>query len=133
MEDFEIHPAGTGAELAKLRGEAHARYESYDESSSGTWTLIAPDGRQWQGQTPLAALSAEQSERIPADVALGRVLSAADEPDFAERHVQLGTFYGAKNTDDLIDKMEAHIARLQEKLSEREPNLYVAPKRAREG
>lgn len=83
----------------------------------GTWTLTAPDGRQWQADSPLRAVSLEQRERIPAEVALARVLALANEPDFAERHVQLGKFYGVPNTDALIDAMEAHIARLQEKVA----------------
>lgn len=56
---------------------------------AGTWTLTAPDGRYWEGMTPLAACGAEQSERVPADVALARILEAAkptpDEVD-AQRY-----------------------------------------------
>lgn len=40
-----------------------------------------------------------------------RVLADTGEPDFAERHLQL-----AKNVDELIDKMETHITRLQGRL-----------------
>lgn len=100
---------------------------------AGTWRLTAPDGRYWDGMTPLAACRAEQAERVPADVALARVLAMANEPDFAERHVQLGQFYAAANTDDLIDKMEAHIAKLQTKLAEKTPPFSFAPQRVREG
>jgi hypothetical protein len=55
------------------------------------------------------------------------------EPDFAERHAQLGKFYSAANTVELIDKMEAHIAKLQAKLAERTPPFNFAPQRVREG
>lgn len=82
----------------------------------GTWRLVAPDGREWQADSPMRCVSTEQRERVPADVALARILAAANEPDFAERHMQLATFYTAANTDDLIDKMERHIARLQGRL-----------------
>lgn len=51
----------------------------------GTWTLTAPDGRTWQADSPLRACSLEQRERVPAEVALARVLEVANEPDFAER------------------------------------------------
>ena len=32
----------------------------------GIWTLTAPDGRTWQADSPLKAVSAEQRERVPA-------------------------------------------------------------------
>ena len=82
----------------------------------GTWMLTAPDGRTWQADGPMRCVSVEQRERVPANVALARVLAAASEPDFVERHVQLGKFYAAGDTDELIDQMERHIAKLQEKL-----------------
>lgn len=100
---------------------------------AGTWTLTAPDGRQWQAGSPLRTVSLEQRERVPADVALGRVLAMASEPDFAERHVQLGKFYAATDTDDLIDKMEWHIASLQARLAKATPPFSFAPQRVREG
>lgn len=99
----------------------------------GTWTLTAPDGRQWQADSPLRTVSLEQRERVPADVALGRVLAMASEPDFAERHVQLGKFYEATDTDDLIDKMEQHIKRLQDKVAGLTPKFSFAPQIVREG
>ena len=95
--------------------------------------LTAPDGRMWQAESPLRCASREQRERVPPDVALARVLAAANEPDFAERHVQLGKFYGAANVDDLVDKMEAHILRLQEKLATKTPPFISAPSNPRGG
>ena len=82
----------------------------------GEWTLVRPDGKRYKADGPLKCVSVEMQERVPADVALARVMAAASEPDFAERHLQLAWFYNAKNTDDLIDKMEGHIARLQGRL-----------------
>lgn len=82
----------------------------------GVWRLVAPDGCEWEADSPIRCVRTEQRERVPAGVALARVLAFANEPDFAERHLQLATFYTAKNTDDLIDKMEQHIARLQGRL-----------------
>jgi hypothetical protein len=38
-----------------------------------------------------------------------------------------------QSTPDLIDKMELHIARLQEKLAARTPPFSFAPQRVREG
>jgi hypothetical protein len=100
----------------------------------GTWTLTAPDGRTWQADSPLRACSAEQRERVPPAVALARVMAMADEPDFAERHIQLGKFYSAKNTDELIDRMEGHILRLQEKVQMMTyPQPSARPQRVREG
>ena len=56
---------------------------------AGTWTRTAPDGRTWEASSPLHCCGAEQRERVPADVALARILEAAtqtpDEVD-AERY-----------------------------------------------
>ena len=86
------------------------------KAQEGTWTLTAPDGRTWQSDSPLGCVRAEQRERVPDEVALARIWAAVDESDFTERHVQLGSFYTVKNMEDLIDKMEGHIARLQGRL-----------------
>ncbi len=49
---------------------------------AGTWTLTAPDGRKWTADSPLRVVAQESRERIPASVALERVLTAAAEtPD----------------------------------------------------
>jgi hypothetical protein len=98
----------------------------------GTWVLVAPNGREYTGLSPIQALRAEQEERVPADVALANVL-AANEPDFAERHVRLSKFYQATNTDDLIDKMEAHITKLQNTVLGLTTPFSFAPQRVREG
>ena len=47
----------------------------------GMWKLIAPDGRTWEADSPLKAVSAEQRERIPADVQLARIAAALAEKD----------------------------------------------------
>ena len=99
----------------------------------GTWTLTAPDGQMWQAESPIRCVSQEQRERVPADVAMARVLAMANEPDFAERHVQLGEFYSAANTDALIDAMELHIAKLQAKVRTLTPAFSFAPSLVREG
>jgi hypothetical protein len=44
---------------------------------TGIWTLTAPDGRTWQAETPLRCCGLEQRERVPAEVALARILDAA--------------------------------------------------------
>lgn len=49
------------------------------EPQEGTWTLTAPDGRQWTGASGLMAAAAEQRERIPASVQLERIFAAVDE------------------------------------------------------
>jgi hypothetical protein len=45
----------------------------------GTWTLTAPDGRTWLAESPLRAAAAEGRDRVPAEVAIARVLRAANE------------------------------------------------------
>ena len=42
----------------------------------GTWTLIAPDGRRYEADSPIACCSKEQRERVPAEVALDRLCAA---------------------------------------------------------
>lgn len=86
------------------------------KSMLGTWTLVRPDGKQFEAESPIHCVRAEMDERVPPSVQLARVLAAAEEPDFAERHLQLAEFYAALNADDLIDKMERHIALLQGRL-----------------
>ena len=80
----------------------------------GTWTLTAPDGRTWQADSPLRCVSVEQRERVPANVAMARVVAMANEPDFAERHVQLGKFYDYRAGRDpaalaLLDAIKAQL------------------------
>lgn len=99
----------------------------------GVWKLTRPDGRVYEADSPLRCVAAERDERIPADVQLARILAAAAEPDFAERHVQLGKFYGAANVDDLVDMMERHITKLQEKQAATQPPFSFAPPHVREG
>lgn len=48
-------------------------------AQQGTWTLIAPDGRRWQGPSPLNVVSIERNERVPASVQLARLMYAANE------------------------------------------------------
>jgi hypothetical protein len=104
------------------------------KAMEGTWMLVAPNGKEYAADSPLRCLKMEMDERVPPSVALARVLAIADEPDFAERHVQLGKFYSAKNTDELIDRMEGHIARLQEKVQMMTyPQPSARPQRVREG
>lgn len=81
----------------------------------GTWRLVAPDGREWEAPSPLHCVRLEMLKRVPPSVQMARVLAAVEESDLAERHAQLGDFYGVKHADDLIDMMEKHIESLQRK------------------
>jgi hypothetical protein len=51
---------------------------------AGLWTLTAPDGRTYQADSPLRCCGLEQRQRVPADVAMARILRAASEPDDSE-------------------------------------------------
>lgn len=53
------------------------------KAQSGTWTLVAPDGRQWQGDSPIKVVRAEMRERVPAEVGLARILREALSPPAA--------------------------------------------------
>lgn len=48
------------------------------EPQEGIWTLTAPDGRQWTGESGLCAAAAEQRERIPPAVQLERIFAEFD-------------------------------------------------------
>ena len=55
----------------------------------GTWKLVRPDGRTYHASSPLACLRDEQQERIPPQVALQRIMDAADEPTQREKDMAL--------------------------------------------
>lgn len=97
----------------------------------GTWKLVRPDGRIYHADSPLRCASFEMSERVPPIVQVARVLAMANEPDFAERHVQLGKLYAAANTDDLIDKMDAHVVKLQNTVMALTTPFSFSPERVR--
>lgn len=67
--------------------------------------------------------------------ALAAIAAATKQPpvELATQHVQLGMFYDANTTDELIDKMEAHILRLQTKLADKTPPISFVPRPVREG
>ena len=75
--------------------------ESLDDAmkpQAGEWTLIAPDGRSWNAESPLRVCGKEQRERIPAEVALKRIFAAIDEE--AEPSPPADTPTEAQGTDD---------------------------------
>lgn len=43
---------------------------------AGTWTLTAPDGRQWTGDAPVRCVTAEVNDRIPPLIGLARIKRA---------------------------------------------------------
>lgn len=49
---------------------------------AGTWTLTAPDGRQWVAEDPLKCVIAEGNDRIPALVQLARIRCGIDGVDW---------------------------------------------------
>ena len=50
---------------------------TYPAAQVGTWTLTAPDGRQWTGKSPLDLAGQENAERIPAEERLRRIMDGA--------------------------------------------------------
>ena len=46
----------------------------------GTWVLVAPNGREYTGPSPIQALRAEQAERVPAHVAVQRIMAEVAYP-----------------------------------------------------
>jgi len=45
----------------------------------GTWLLIAPDGREFFGDSPIKCVHAEINTRVPPEVALGRIARSLKE------------------------------------------------------
>jgi hypothetical protein len=54
---------------------------STPKAQTGTWTLTAPDGRQWVGASPLKAAAVELRERVPINVAIERINDALEMTD----------------------------------------------------
>ena len=52
--------------------------------------MTAPDGRKWEGDSKLRVMILESDERVPATIALERIMAVLDEP----------------NTDDLLDDLQ---------------------------
>ena len=48
-------------------------------AETGIWSLISPSGKQFSGESPLAAVRSEINERVPATVQLERILAANNE------------------------------------------------------
>jgi len=46
------------------------------KAQQGIWKLIAPDGREWWGESPLTIVAMEQRERVPEEVAVERILDS---------------------------------------------------------
>lgn len=44
------------------------------KAQEGIWTLIAPDGREWTGDSPLRVAAIEMRERVPDEVAAIRIM-----------------------------------------------------------
>ncbi len=54
--------------------------EDTQKAQKGTWTLIAPDGRKWQDESPLKVAAKEMRERVPERVGVQRILDAIGVP-----------------------------------------------------
>ena len=48
----------------------------------GTWTLIAPDGRQWAADSPLRCITDEIESRVPPLVQLARIRCGVEGVDW---------------------------------------------------
>lgn len=51
------------------------------KKQQGEWRLIAPDGTEFAGDSPLACVKAELDYRVPQHVQLERILDYINEPD----------------------------------------------------
>lgn len=87
----------------------------------GAWTLKAPDGRTWQADTPLRCCADEQRARVPADVALARIMEAnkpspEEEADEALLQTALEALEYHRDQTRPIDRTTAAIAALRDRL-----------------
>ena len=53
--------------------------EDAPKAQEGNWTLVAPDGTEWYGKSPIDVAGKELRERVPATVRVKRVLSAIEK------------------------------------------------------
>lgn len=100
---------------------------------AGTWTMIAPDGRQWTGDSPLRCASAEARSRIPPEVALDRIFSEAHKGKFddamAVAHTDICELF-ARNTGNYSptpEEVDAVSDGLDQIISELAHNVRPAP------
>lgn len=70
--------------MAKRDLERPTRYPA----QKGTWTLVAPYGRTWEANSPLAACGKEQRERIPPSVALERIFRELRDETAPRAHIE---------------------------------------------
>ena len=71
----------------------------------GTWKLIAPDLREWYGDSPLECVRKEVRERIPAEVALKRIMNFVDEPTKEEIRMSTEIASALKCIEDITQQM----------------------------
>ena len=62
-------------ELRKIADREHSKPEP------GAWLLQSPSGRQFTADSPMRCLLAEQRTRVPADVALARIILGSREDE----------------------------------------------------
>lgn len=55
-----------------------AEASNYPKPQEGTWRMFAPDGRLYEGKSPLDLASQENAERIPPQERLRRILDGAN-------------------------------------------------------
>jgi len=58
------------------------------KQQAGTWILIAPDGRRFEAETPMLCARNELHDRVPASVALERIMAESDDNDIGEYEAQ---------------------------------------------
>lgn len=84
---------------------------------TGTWMLTAPDGRTWKAASPLHCCSAEMRERVPANVAIARILEAAKpDPDEALLQSALDALEHHQEQTRPIERTTEVIAALRDRL-----------------
>lgn len=78
------------------------------KAATGTWTLTAPDGTQWTGDSPLRAVAAERDSRVPAGVQAHRVMAMLNEMERSTARL----FYWEETEDAWVPAGELEVCNI---------------------
>ena len=89
---------------------------------TGTWTLISPDGRKIESDSPLKCARIEQRERVPADVGLARIFAQEDTVTDEQRAIEFAE-YMAKSAEAFLRAVDA--LQIAQNTSEQQNNFAI--------
>lgn len=93
--------------------------------SAAAWQNAADNRKRIEKLEAENKTLANRLERI--EQGLGAAIGKSEATALTPRHQKLGQFYGVGTNLELIDRMEHHIERLQDKLHQYQPGGIAAP------